>query len=68
MRIKQQSSIHNAATHEDEELYRAGAMIVKSSTYEDMDAKLRAAVIMVVDEKRKQELIDNLNKTGVHVC
>jgi len=67
MRIKQEASIHNAANIDDEELHHAGAMIVKSSTYRDMEAKLRAGVIMIVDEKRRQLLIDNLNKNGIHV-
>lgn len=66
MRIKEQSSIHNAA-HPDEEIYRAASRIVRATTFELMDEKLREAVNMVIDDKRRQLLIDNLNKNGIYV-
>ncbi len=66
MRIKQESAI-NQAIHCDEEIYRAGARIVTSQSFVDLNDKIRNVVMAIVDKKQQLLLIDKLARNGVNI-
>ena len=66
MRIKQEAAI-NQAIHCDEEIYRAGARIVKAQDFIDMNFKIKTVLEAIVCEKKRQILQDSFTRNGVSI-